>query len=90
MKDLLEELRKNIKSIDEQIINKIAERIYIAKQIGKIKKQQSLPIQDSQQWEKVINNIVEKSKEKKLDNGVIKKIYEIIHNYTLTEEAKVT
>lgn len=43
----LDELRKEINTIDEQIMDLFKQRMFVSKKIGEFKKQNNLPILDS-------------------------------------------
>ncbi len=80
MKNKLENLRKQIDAIDEQIVSLLAKRMEIVKKVGLLKKQQNIPALDSVRWQIVI-----KSKK-----GYLKKIWEIIHEEALKVEKNVS
>ncbi len=75
----LEDLRKQIDSLDEQIVALLVKRMEIVKEIGKYKKENNLPPLDDIRWQEII-----KSKK-----GFIKKIWEIIHKEALKIEKKI-
>lgn len=79
MKAQLDNLRNQIDKIDKSIIFLLAKRMKIVKNIGLLKKKQSIPIFDSVRWQKVI-----KSKK-----GFIKKIYSIVHDEALRIEKNI-
>jgi len=79
MKNRLENLRKQIDKIDKSIISLLAERMKIVKEIGRIKKENNLPVFDKSRWQEVI-----KSKK-----GFIKKIWKIIHEEALKIENSI-
>ena len=72
----LEELRKQIDEIDEQIVSLLAKRMKVVKTVGQLKMKNNIPILDKSRWQKII-----KSKK-----GYIKKIWEIIHKEALRIE----
>ena len=78
MRTKLEELRKQIDEIDEQIVSLLAKRMNVAKAVGQLKNKNNMPIVDKSRWQKII-----KSKK-----GYIKKIWEIIHDEALKIEKK--
>ena len=79
MRTKLEELRKQIDEIDEQITSLLAKRMKVVKAIGQLKKKNNMPILDKSRWQKII-----KSKK-----GYIKKIWEIIHDEALRIEQSI-
>lgn len=76
MKNKLEDLRKQIDGLDEQIVFLLVKRMKTVKKIGKLKKKNNIQVFDKERWQKVI-----KSK-----RGFIKKIWELIHREALKIE----
>lgn len=84
----IEILRKEINVLDEQIVSSICKRIQVCKNIGDIKKQNSINVVDNNRWEEVKNQIIEFAKnnstEETIDTNtyLIDIIYELIHVYS--------
>ena len=76
MKKQLDDFRKQIDEIDEQIVNLLAKRMQVVEKVGKYKKENNLPPLDKRRWQEVI-----KSKK-----GFMKEIWEIIHEEALKIE----
>ena len=76
MKTQLDDFRKQIDKIDNQIVDLLAKRMKVVKKVGQLKKKSNIPVLDKSRWQKVI-----KSKK-----GYIKKIYNIIHDHALEIE----
>lgn len=62
----LEELRKKIDVIDQEMLKLFEERMNLAYQIGQIKKERKLPILDSDREKEVINRNITLLKNQKL------------------------
>ena len=58
----LDELRAEIDRIDDQLINLFEERMEVASKIGQYKKENGLPVLNSQREREILNNIADKSK----------------------------
>ncbi len=82
----LANLRNQIDQVDENLLNIIAERINIVKQIGKLKHQYNVPHIDKDRWQQVINRMRTKTIHKNLDVNIIEQIYNILHEYSLNIE----
>jgi chorismate mutase len=76
MKKQLDDFRKQIDEIDEQIVNLLAKRMQVVEKVGKYKKENNLPPLDKKRWQEVI----------KTKKGFVKKIWEIIHEEALKIE----
>ena len=72
----IEDLRKKIDEIDGKIVSLLAKRMKVVKEVGRLKKKDSIPVFDKERWKKII-----KSKK-----GYVKKIWEIIHDEALKIE----
>ncbi len=57
MSNNIQNLRNQIRSIDEKIIKLLQDRIRLSHQIGSIKKQKGLKIKDRKQEKKVLTHI---------------------------------
>ncbi|MDR2579991.1 MAG: chorismate mutase [Fibromonadaceae bacterium] len=57
----IEALRKNIDSIEGQLISLLNERARQVLEIGRIKKKQGLPIVDSKRENLILNRVVQKN-----------------------------
>jgi monofunctional chorismate mutase len=76
----IQQYRKKIDEIDDQILLALFERVKICKAIGDSKKKQGLPIRDLSREDKVIKRIKEKSAEIGLGAGQIEAVYREIVN----------
>ncbi len=75
----IEELRKKINEIDRKLIELLAERRKISKEVVVAKKEDGKPIRDQQREMELLNKIISVGKEYNLDSHFITKIfYEII------------
>ncbi len=78
--DSIEELRKEIEKIDDQILSLAAERMQLAEHVGQIKKKQQKPIKNFAVEKRIIERMREKSEElgtyKDLGEGLVKTLIE--------------
>lgn len=79
----LDELRKDIDTIDDEIMKLLAKRFDTVREIGKIKKEQKREPLDEQRWQSVIAKITGKAELLNMPTAVIKKIYNEIHTASL-------
>lgn len=74
----LEKIRKSIDSIDDEILNLFLKRLELCKEIGKLKKDEKLPVFDSKRENEILSKVKEKSgKGFKYTKGLFLKIFEI-------------
>jgi chorismate mutase len=76
---MIEEVRSQVASIDEQIIDLIARRTGLALQILQAKRTDGFAqINDEQQNKRVLDRAVDLATERNIDAGSVKRIFEIL------------
>ena len=76
---MIEEVRNQVASIDEQIIDLIARRTDLALQILQAKRADGFTqINDEQQNKRVLDRAVDLATERSIDAGLVKRIFEIL------------
>lgn len=75
---MIEKVRGEVSTIDEQIIELIAKRTDLASQVLRAKRADGLVINDQQQNERVLNRAVDMATERNIDAGSVKRIFEIL------------
>lgn len=83
---LLDDWRKQIDSIDEQLLHILAKRINTVREIGKLKKTHGIVPLDEKRWQEVLGSKLSKAKVLGLSKDFIKKLYDLIHEYSLEIE----
>ena len=78
--DEIQQLRKNVDEIDEQIIAALCERAKICKAIGLIKKKQGKPIKDVARENEVFNRVKGKAVQFDLNPTQVEAVYREIVN----------
>ncbi|MGB9853288.1 MAG: chorismate mutase [Candidatus Bathyarchaeales archaeon] len=71
-------LRRKIDEIDEKILLLLRDRIEVSKLIGKIKRENAVPIRDLQREEEKYRHIMQRASELRLDLDEVKNIYKSI------------
>src|SRR6201996_493283 len=87
--DKLSELRNNIDKIDDLIIQKMAERMQIAEQIGKYKKDNNITILQVNRWDEILNKRVNYGKALKLSPEFTEKLLELVHAESIRKQTEV-
>jgi len=75
---MIEKVRGDISTIDEQIIELIAKRTDLASQVLRAKRADGLVINDQKQNERVLNRAVDVATERNIDAGSVKRVFEIL------------
>lgn len=84
----LENLRKQIDVIDKELLTSLAERTNIVRKIGKLKKAKGIVPLDEKRWQQVLEGKLGKAETMNLSKDFVKKIYNLIHVYSLEIERK--
>jgi chorismate mutase len=86
---MLEEVRNEIKKVDEKIIEDIAQRMRLAEKIFDIKKRLGRDIYDEKQTKKVLNRVERYAAAKKLSSDDVKKIFEILIKMSIDKQREL-
>ncbi len=78
--DEIQQLRKRVNEIDEQIITALSERTKICSAIGRIKKKKGLPVRDVARENEVFKRMDEKAVEFHLNPLKVEAVYREIVN----------
>jgi chorismate mutase len=85
----LVELREKIDKIDRDILEIMADRMSVADEIGRYKKDNNITILQSTRWDEIVHNRMKVGLEKNLTGGFIQKLFEIIHKESIYHQSKV-
>ena len=83
---LLQELRRRIDSIDDELLNLLSQRSEISSKIGIIKKEHNLTVLQHDRWNSVLSNRIEKGKSLGLKEELVKDIFETIHKDSIDRQ----
>ncbi|MES2428874.1 MAG: bifunctional 3-deoxy-7-phosphoheptulonate synthase/chorismate mutase type II [Bacteroidota bacterium] len=87
--DKLSELRNNIDKIDDLIIQKMAERMQIAEQIGAYKKDNNITILQVGRWDEILTKRINYGKALKLSSDFTEKLLELIHGESIRKQTEI-
>ena len=85
--DQLEEFRKQIDALDEELLRILSERMDVARKIGSYKKAHGLELTDPERKEAVLAAHLARAKSAGLPEEFVKQLYETIHEHTVAVEA---
>jgi len=83
MKDNLDNWRKQIDDIDEDLITLLAKRVVIIRKIGTFKKKHKISPLDKKRWEDILSLQLKKSEKLGLTQEFVKDVLNLIHKYSL-------
>lgn len=82
----LENLRQQIDTVDQELLDTLQRRLAIVGEIGPVKYQNKATIFQMQRWFKVLEHRIESGKERGLDPRFIHEIFQLIHKYSIDEQ----
>lgn len=85
----LSELRESIDKIDDQIIQKVAERMKVVEKIGEFKRDNDVTILQVSRWDEIIHNRTAMASVLKLDKEFTVKFLELIHNESIRKQNEI-
>jgi len=87
--NLLEELRDKIDQVDAELLIKISDRMKIAREIGKYKKENSMTILAVERWNEILSTRLKFGLNKDLSSDFIVKLYALIHDESIRQQTIV-
>lgn len=82
-------LRENIDKLDDQIIQKVAERMKIVEKIGEFKRDNNVTILQVSRWDEIIQNRTAMANVLQLDKEFTVKFLELIHNESIRKQNEI-
>jgi chorismate mutase len=85
----LEKLRKQIDRVDADLINLLAERIGLSREIGEVKKEKNIAILQIRRWKKIIKNQLKSGELLGVDVDFVKAVYQLIHEESIRVQGEI-
>ncbi len=85
----LEYLRQEINHIDDELMNLLSNRMNIARQIGKYKKDNNMTILQIKRWNQIIEKSINHANENKLSKEFVMKFIAAIHDESINQQEKI-
>jgi chorismate mutase len=82
----LDELREEIRTIDREIVELIAQRTYVAETIAAVKREQGLPTTDERQEQAVMDRAGENARRFDVDDNLVKAIFRLLIELNKVEQ----
>lgn len=80
----LDDWRKHIDTIDNQILDLLSKRMELSVQIGEYKAQMGLPALDSKRWQSLVVNRLKVSDRLGLPRALVLGLFDLIHTHSLS------
>ena len=85
----LEKLRQQINQLDDELIQMLAQRMRIAEQIGKYKKENNITILQTNRWNEIIEKALQKGEKNGLSREFITRYFDAVHMESINHQKKV-
>jgi chorismate mutase len=82
----LEELREEIRQVDKELVELIAQRTYVADTIADVKAEQGLPTTDESQEQAVMDRAGENAERFDVDSNLVKAIFRLLIELNKVEQ----
>jgi chorismate mutase len=82
----LDELREEIRSIDREIVELIAQRTYVAESIAAVKREKGVPTTDEGQEQAVMDRAGENAQRFDVDDNLVKAIFRLLIELNKVEQ----
>ncbi|MXV17765.1 chorismate mutase [Hufsiella ginkgonis] len=89
LSDKLDELRKQIDKLDDQIIQKIAERMSVVEKIGEYKRDNDITILQVNRWDEIMHKRSAFARALKLDVNFAAKLLELMHSESIRKQTEI-
>lgn len=86
---ILETLRYQIDSIDQQMLELLSKRMGVVEEIGKYKSQNEVTILQLRRWEKIVSTRVKLGKKLGLSEEFVKKLLQLVHKESIQKQTEV-
>ncbi|NOQ28321.1 MAG: 3-deoxy-7-phosphoheptulonate synthase [Bacteroidales bacterium] len=86
---ILETLRNRIDSMDQQMLELLAQRMNVVEEIGKYKSENQVTILQLRRWEKIMSSRIKLGKKLGLSEDFVKKLLELVHKESIQRQTEV-
>ncbi len=87
--DALADLRKKIDKIDDQLIQKLGDRMAIVEKIGEYKRDNNVTVLQVNRWDEIIKRSVAFAGALNLDQNFTTKFLELVHNESIRKQRQI-
>ncbi|MBI9054180.1 MAG: bifunctional 3-deoxy-7-phosphoheptulonate synthase/chorismate mutase type II [Bacteroidales bacterium] len=86
---ILETLRDQIDSIDQQMLELLSQRMSVVEDIGKYKSKNDVTILQLRRWEKIMSTRIKLGKKLGLTEDFVKKLLQLVHKESIQRQTEV-
>lgn len=88
MKNKLTHWRNQIDALDEELLQVLAKRIKVVREIGEYKKERGIAPLDQKRWQAVLESRLLKAQALRISAPFTQKLFDLIHELSLEVEAE--
>ncbi|MFI5134310.1 MAG: chorismate mutase [Chitinophagales bacterium] len=88
-KTRLQELREKINELDDDLIQALASRMIVSKEIGEYKRDNNIIVFQMSRWEEILKRIVQLADDMGLHREFVKQLYVLIHDESIRVQEQV-
>lgn len=85
----IDELRARIDEIDGELLDLLSDRMKVADEIGRYKKENNITILQPNRWDKILAKVFVKGEERGLDSEFLEKVFKAIHQASIDRQTKI-
>ena len=85
----LDEYRQEIDALDDGILQQLARRMDLSREIGRYKKENNLMVLQLSRWEEILHHRVAMGKAMGMADGFLKKLLELVHEESINLQAEI-
>ena len=89
MTETLTELRRQIDGIDNQLLDLLAERMRISREIGAYKKEQNMPVLQAQRYDEILQKRMSQAEVLGINPEFVKNVLQAIHEESVQQQVKL-
>ncbi|MDR2129681.1 MAG: bifunctional 3-deoxy-7-phosphoheptulonate synthase/chorismate mutase type II [Odoribacteraceae bacterium] len=85
----LDAYRQEIDTLDDGIMQQLAQRMELSREIGRYKKENNLMVLQLSRWEEILHNRVAMGRAMGMGDGFVKKFLELVHEESINLQAEI-
>jgi len=85
----LEEMRREIDQLDNELMEVFARRARFSRKIGQYKKEHNMTILQVKRWDKILEDILEKAKQEGLEEKFVRSIFQTVHHHSINIQTEI-
>ena len=85
----LSELRKQIDELDDQLLELLAKRMRVSREIGQYKKEHDMPVLQTARYDEILNKRINQAEDMEMDGEFMKVVLQAIHEESVRQQLKI-